>query len=123
MTKYTNSKELAEKFHNLYERLAPSYGYETRLDTRVFDPESKNGQLMIAVCSSIIQDMTEQEAINQDGEEVMDEFEAYFGNPQTTKEVFATLGVSVLMTGLLAVMLVGVANCVQYIWRVIERVV
>lgn len=67
--------------------------------------------------------ISEQEAINQDGEEIVDEFDSYFGDPQTTKEVFATLGVSVLMTGLLAVLLVGVVNIVQYIWRVIERAI
>lgn len=68
-------------------------------------------------------EISEQEAINQDREEIVDEFDSYFGNPQTTKEVFATLGVSLLMTGLLAVLLVGVVNCVKLIWRVIERVV
>ena len=46
---------LAEQFHATYERLAPEYGYETRPETRVFDPASANGKLMIAVCQSIIQ--------------------------------------------------------------------
>lgn len=45
---------LAERFHEIYERLAPSFGYETRLETRNFDPESKNGRLMIAVCKEIL---------------------------------------------------------------------
>lgn len=48
-----NPRELAELFHDTYERLAPSFGYETRVDTRVFDPESKNGRLMVAVCREI----------------------------------------------------------------------
>lgn len=39
----------AKQFHDTYERLAPQFGYETRLDTRQFDPESPNGKLMIAV--------------------------------------------------------------------------
>lgn len=45
--------DLAIKFHNTYERLAPSFGYNTRLETRVFDSKSTNGRLMIAVCSEI----------------------------------------------------------------------
>jgi hypothetical protein len=45
--------KLARLFHTTYERLAPNFGYETRTDTKVFDPLSANGQLMIAVCSEI----------------------------------------------------------------------
>ena len=45
--------ELARKFHETYERLAPQYGYETRRDTRDFDPHSPNGRLMCAVIESI----------------------------------------------------------------------
>jgi hypothetical protein len=44
---------LAIRFHDTYERLAPSFGYETRTDTKVFDPESKNGRLMVAVCAAL----------------------------------------------------------------------
>lgn len=46
--------ELAIWFHDTYERLAPSHGYETRLETRNFDPESKNGKLMVAVCTELL---------------------------------------------------------------------
>ena len=46
---------LAKLFHLNYEKLAPHFGYETREDTREFDPESKNGQLMIAVAHEINQ--------------------------------------------------------------------
>jgi len=49
----TNGEQLARRFHLLYESMAPAYGYETRTDTREFDPTSKNGQLMVAVCSVI----------------------------------------------------------------------
>jgi hypothetical protein len=45
---------LAILFHNTYERLAPSFGYETRLDTKSFDTNTPNGMLMIAVCKEII---------------------------------------------------------------------
>jgi predicted kinase len=50
-------EELAQKFHETYERLAPSYGYETRKDSAVpWDkvPE-RNKNLMIAVCTEILQ--------------------------------------------------------------------
>jgi hypothetical protein len=46
---------LAVKFHETYERLAPQFGYETRPDTKVFDPDSKNGRLMVAVCTALAQ--------------------------------------------------------------------
>lgn len=44
---------LARIFHDNYESLAPEFGYETREETRQFDPESKNGKLMIAVAGKI----------------------------------------------------------------------
>jgi len=47
------SEELARKFHESYERNAPLFGYETREDTKDFDPESTNGKLMIAVCDEV----------------------------------------------------------------------
>jgi hypothetical protein len=46
--------ELAMRFHEIYERLAPSFGYETRTETRKFDPTTPNGKLMIAVCGEIL---------------------------------------------------------------------
>ena len=50
--------ELAILFHDTYERLAPSFGYETRDDTKVFDQTSKNGKLMVAVAHEINQAIT-----------------------------------------------------------------
>mgnify|MGYP003430128761 FL=1 len=44
---------LARRFHNLYEHMAPQFGYTTREDTRLFIPESPNGKLMIAVCEAL----------------------------------------------------------------------
>jgi len=52
---------LALRFHETYERLAPSFGYETRTDTRAFDPESKNGRLMVAVCAELLSLMSANE--------------------------------------------------------------
>ena len=46
--------ELAVLFHEAYERLAPEFGYETRVETREFDPETPNGGLMVAVCRAIL---------------------------------------------------------------------
>jgi len=46
--------ELAIMFHDTYERLAPSFGYETRTETRKFDPTTPNGRLMISVCGEIL---------------------------------------------------------------------
>lgn len=45
---------LAKVFHEAYERLAPYFGYQTNKGTRVFDANSPNGKLMIAVCDEII---------------------------------------------------------------------
>jgi hypothetical protein len=56
-TDMSEAEKLARLFHVTYERLAPQFGYETRQDTRAFDPESANGRLMIAVCESIITQM------------------------------------------------------------------
>ena len=50
----SQATELAILFHNTYEKLAPSFGYETRLDTKLFDTSTPNGKLMIAVCKEII---------------------------------------------------------------------
>lgn len=49
-----DATSLARLFHATYERLAPSFGYKTRTDTREFDPESNNGRLMIAVCGEVL---------------------------------------------------------------------
>lgn len=47
------AEQMARRFHETYERLAPQFGYTTRTDTRAFDPESANGKLMIAVCAAL----------------------------------------------------------------------
>ncbi len=48
------AETLACFFHDTYEMLAPSFGYETREDTREFNPESKNGRLMVTVCGAVL---------------------------------------------------------------------
>lgn len=46
---YMQAIELAELFHQTYEELAPSFGYETRPETREFKHDSPNGALMVEV--------------------------------------------------------------------------
>jgi len=53
-----NALKLAILFHETYERLASSFGYETRDDTKKFDETSKNGRLMVAVCGEILAHLT-----------------------------------------------------------------
>lgn len=48
------ARKMAMVFHEEYERLAPEFGYETRVDTREFDENSPNGKLMIAVCEEVL---------------------------------------------------------------------
>lgn len=51
-----NSLELAQKFHETYERLAPGFNYNTRKSSAVpwKDVPAKNKQLMVAVCREIL---------------------------------------------------------------------
>ncbi len=48
------SEKLARFFHETYEELAPSFGYETRKDTKEFEETTPNGRLMIAVCEKVL---------------------------------------------------------------------
>ena len=47
------SERLARQFHDIYERLAPQFGYVTREETQHFEPTTPNGRLMIAVTDEI----------------------------------------------------------------------
>ena len=49
-------EQLAEKFHETYERLAPSFGYSTRKASRVpwREVPTDNRNLMIAVCGEML---------------------------------------------------------------------
>lgn len=53
--------EVARRFHDAYEAFAPSFGYTTREDTRQFDPNSPNGQLMVAVIRQVLIEQTSHE--------------------------------------------------------------
>ena len=63
---------LAVRFHDAYERLAPSFGYETRPETREFNPESPNGRLMVAVCKEIIEQNANLHRTKMAGDNVED---------------------------------------------------
>ena len=52
---------LAKFMHDTYEKLAPQFGYETRPDTKQFDPESPNGKLMQAVCEKVLKRIEEED--------------------------------------------------------------
>lgn len=53
LTAAMSPEQVARMFHECYERLAPSFGCETRKETRSFDAHSANGKLMIAVCEVV----------------------------------------------------------------------
>lgn len=51
---YPEAYRLARRFHELYEENAPLFGYETRPETKKFDPDSPNGRLMAYVCKTLL---------------------------------------------------------------------
>jgi len=53
----TNEEQIAREFHQTYERLAPSYSYETREESAVpwEDVPAANKALMIAVCRELLE--------------------------------------------------------------------
>lgn len=53
---YPEAYRLARRFHEFYELSAPLFGYETRKETKKFDPESPNGRLMAWVCYEIVKE-------------------------------------------------------------------
>ena len=58
-----NKQEILEMtilFHDTYEKLAPKYGYETRKDTKEFNPNTPNGMLMIEVVGIVCKAIEEK---------------------------------------------------------------
>ena len=49
------AEQLAKKFHEAYEKLAPKFGYSSRFEGKSFDelPEN-NRKLMVAVCEELL---------------------------------------------------------------------
>lgn len=56
-----NATKLAKMFHETYERLAPQFGYTTKPETRIFNENSNNGKLMIAVYKTILSELNKGE--------------------------------------------------------------
>lgn len=48
-------EQVARLFHQTYEKLAPYYGYETRPETREFDPNTANGRLMLHTVQNVLE--------------------------------------------------------------------
>lgn len=57
-------EETARRFHDAYEKFAPSFGYVTNLATREFDPRSPNGRLMVATVRYVLTEQAVQEYVN-----------------------------------------------------------
>jgi len=57
-----SAEQLAKRFHETYERLAPAFGYKTRAASRVAwaDVPQKNRALMIAVCETLLTQLQEE---------------------------------------------------------------
>lgn len=53
---YSEACRIARRFHEFYEQSAQFFGYETKKETKNFDPESPNGRLMVWVCYEIIKE-------------------------------------------------------------------
>lgn len=68
---YPEAYRLARKFHELYEEVAPKFGYKTKDDTKEFDPNSPNGRTMAYVCKTIVDEEIEshQDIAYQKGRE------------------------------------------------------
>lgn len=56
-------ERLARLFHETYERKAPLFGWETHKESRVFDPDSPNGRLMIEVCREVLRHLALDELV------------------------------------------------------------
>lgn len=83
-------EQLARKFHEIYERLAPSFGYETRKETRQFDPNTPNGKLMVAVCGELLNGLTAEAAEQREKPTSSVDYwqqKGHFGSPEKWQEV------------------------------------
>ena len=63
---YPEAYRIARRFHELYEQTAPLFNYQTKKETREFDPESPNGRTMAYVCYTIVKEELENHGINLD---------------------------------------------------------
>lgn len=81
-----NPEALARKFHETYERLAPSFGYETREQSAKPWEEGpqQNKDLMTAVCKQIIVYMAAQDPPIMDRIEMESGVSVFDGHPFVT---------------------------------------
>src|SRR4051812_14552230 len=89
------SEQLAKLFHETYERLAPTFGYETRKGSAVpwEQVPARNKRLMIAVADLIELEYfsAKQEEDSEDDIGLGDEFFCTNGYGARTKKPFVTL--------------------------------
>jgi hypothetical protein len=89
------SEQLAKLFHETYERLAPTFGYETRKGSRVPWEEvpERNKKLMIAVADLIELEYFSSRQAGDDDDDLSlgDEFFATNGYGVRTKQPFVNL--------------------------------
>jgi FtsZ-binding cell division protein ZapB len=57
--------EAARRMHLAYEHFASDFGYETRTDTKVWNPDSANGQLMVAVIRNVFIEQASDAALKE----------------------------------------------------------
>lgn len=59
LTELDDPEQLAQMFHDTYERLAPGFGYETRTESRKpwGDVPEANRRLMVAVADEVVSSM------------------------------------------------------------------
>jgi hypothetical protein len=57
--------EAARRMHLAYEHFASDFGYETRADTKVWNPDSANGQLMTAVIRNVFIEQAADAALKE----------------------------------------------------------
>lgn len=58
--RYKNPYLLAELFHNIYEELAPQFGYKTKEETKIFSEHTPNGKLMIETCHKVLKEIKDK---------------------------------------------------------------
>lgn len=82
------AEALAKRFHETYERLAPDFGYETRLDSAVpwDDVPEQNRNLMVAVAATLLGEADEPRLGLATTRDLLDELRARGREPVTADD-------------------------------------